>query len=106
MSKATTNARYEYEHTHAGKLQAYIRRFHNIKELKDAFEQSEHKQTVTVIQNDLEESIKKLTEDFSGIEKTFREEKAKYETAVNDKLVSMLEQVADILKEFEKNYGK
>ena len=105
MSKPQNSERYQYEHSPSGKLQAYIRRFHNITELSNAFEQSEDFPKADKLRVDMEADILKQTEMFSEVEKIFVEQRRAYEAQVKAMLLKMLSETVDILKNFEQNYG-
>lgn len=98
--------KYVYERSPIGKIQAYIRRFHNIKELSDAFNLSEDFTKANNLRVEMEKMLMKETDDFSAVELKFLEEKKAHEAKVNDILYTMLSETADILKKFEENYGK
>lgn len=97
--------RYEHDHSQVGKIEAYIRRFHNIKELREAFEKTEGYKTVNTIRDDMEKKVMEESTAFEEVEKKFLEERKAYELRVNDMLFSMLFETEKILKEFEKNYA-
>jgi len=106
MSKAQNSERYQYEHSPIGKVQAYIRRFNNIADLRKAFDESDDFKKVDGMKVEMEKYVSDETEKFEVIEAKFREDKIRYEATVNDKLVSTLTEIANILKEFEKNYER
>lgn len=94
-----------YNQSDLGRLQAYIRRFHNITELKDAFDKSQDFFAVSALQKVMSDEIERETDLFTEIEKKFIEDKKAYEKKLDTILVEKLTKIADVMKEFEKNYG-
>ena len=97
--------KYQYNHSPVGKAQNYIRRFHNIVALREAFNLTEDFKKVDAMKVEMEKVVSELTEDFEIVEKKFEEDRIKYEAQVNDKLVATMTEIAEILKQFENNYN-
>lgn len=94
-----------YNQSDLGKLQAYIRRFHNIRELKKSFDESQDYFTVSALQKIMSDELERETDTFIEIEKKFIEDKKEYEAKMNTILVKELAKIVKVMKEFEKNYG-
>ena len=97
--------RYEYDHSPIGKIQAYISRFHNIEKMRAAFEKTDDFAKCETLKNEMETSVSKLTDDFSEVEKEFIAKRNEYNQAINGKLFDTLSEIADKMKQFEKNYA-
>lgn len=105
MSSSKNYAKKIYQHSDMGKLEAFIRRFYNIKELNDALHKSPEKIKINKIRTDAEEWHIKHTDAFIEVENEFRMKQKEFMDRQNAKLNEQMNAEADILRQFEKDFN-
>ena len=98
MSSSKNYNKKLYKLSEQGKLEQYIKRFHNIKELREAFEKSPNASLVEQIQKEAHEYHTKHTDDFIAVEERFKKDQS-------ERLNSDLNRIANILREFEQSFN-
>lgn len=98
MSSSINYNKQLYKKSQQGLLEAYIRRFRNIKPLREAFEKSPGADLMDKIQIDAEKYHTKHTDEFIEIETQFKKDQ-------NARLLSDLNKIANILREFEQSFN-
>lgn len=95
-----------YQASELGQLQMYMRRFHNIDDLRQEFEQSDDARLVSTIQKEAEEFHTKHTDDFIVEEQKFRAFEKQFQAEQEQRLLEDMRKIVAILKKFEHEYGK
>lgn len=98
MSSSKNYDKQIYKKSEQGQLEAYIKRFYNIKELREAFEKSTGADLVEKIQKDAHAYHTKHTDDFLKIEEKFKKDQS-------ERLNNDLNRMRNILREFEQSFN-
>lgn len=105
MSTSINYDKQVYKKSDMGKLESFIRRFYNIKELNNAFQKSPEGITVRKIRTDAEEWHIKHTDAFIEVENEFRIKQKAFMDEQNEYLLKQMNSEVNILRQFEKDFN-